>query len=386
MSKVICWIEVRDYNERAVADWFRKVSINSRVYISKLDRDIVCLDERDNIRARVIKSELDSFFNTLLYITDVRFIEIEDDCDKYDIDVMLSDKQVPQYAERGSIIPEDKLVREKRWIENKAYEMFMEALDYEDEIFSPYTTKSFHIKNATSLNVVTKTRLRLAKMFYSVKGYCMLCEADQKTMDKLYQPEIMDIRDRYLRNRDRRINDDIDDLEMAIAFVAMGVYCGNVTSDNKIHDNYYHVKYLDVFENRRIYICADRIKKCSRRLMFDRGFKEHVIKKMDILYDSKELDEVLYGYLLHIVISHELGHMAFRELLSINTDSENETLANWFMCLVNDKFCETIGYELRYHQPPMYNDYIKLLDPWRIKSIDTIINRTTKIDRLLKNY
>ena len=116
-------------------------------------------------------------------------------------------------------------------------------------------------------------------------------------------------------------------------------------------------------QDRIIKICRENIECTIRYLSMDQTFRNQILRPLGILVNSNDnaaLQSEAYLVLKRLVIAHELGHMVFRRIRKKRTNRENETLANWFACLVSDGFTRQLNALLIPHQGEEYQGFIAI--------------------------
>ncbi len=123
-------------------------------------------------------------------------------------------------------------------------------------------------------------------------------------------------------------------------------------------------------EERKIRICQDNIDKTIRFMNENKDFRNNVINAIAALKDERNhLDslEVASHILRQLVIAHELGHMVFRRIRDALTETEKESLANWFACLFSDDLGRYMLFSLSPYQRDIYHDYIEIPQRYKLK-------------------
>ena len=145
---------------------------------------------------------------------------------------------------------------------------------------------------------------------------------------------------------------------------------------------------------RTIRICDGCINRTVRFLAREQAFQTDFVEAICVFErewareDSEAYDYDLYEtrlqklseLLRQAVIAHELGHLVFRKCRDAHSETESESLANWFACLLLDPFEQELLKALLPHQGPEYQDFIELPGAYRLeeneyqKYCDTMAN------------
>lgn len=264
--------------------------------------------------------------------------------------------------------------------ENRIYEVYKDLLSrYYKGLEIP-----IYDENGEQIHVEEYLRI-IGKMFFALKGACVFSEDDslelrrRKIIDEKYASFNSNEFNRPYMQHPREIENDIEEVTYVFpkeeswpeVMKCMGLFHADEKSDAN-----------------SIMICEGNIRKTIRFMLEDKAFSEKVTSPIVALYNTdnlKRIEDLIYVFLNKMVFAHECGHLVFKSIRRDLSLTENESLANWFACLVGTQFDEELIHCLVPYQYPEYQDFVVLP---RMHSLEkkSYFEYCKKIGHLLRSW
>ena len=230
----------------------------------------------------------------------------------------------------------------------------------------------------------------VAKMMFALKGRVQFREVQYLDFltDQIKKEKYPGADDVLLRYPKELFKDDVIDspiyqfpkeLTWADVISAMGTF--SVANDDR---------------ERTVTICEDFIERTVRLMAEKESFLTDIVDAVDAvkeppLYEalrnrkagdtdvlSRIKDEDIFeakiaattDILKNLVIAHELGHMVLRKGNEYRITIQQESLANWFACLVSDQLGQEIIRSLLPYQGPDYQEFISIPSGYQLTKAD----------------
>lgn len=224
----------------------------------------------------------------------------------------------------------------------------------------------------------------VAKMLISLKGKCTYEIVDSLSLrkDHIIQNKYPDL---YRHNSNIRLNHPLELVE-EITEVVYDFPQEESWSDVMSCMGIFTVDAQD--KNRVVKVCKENIDKTVRFMEGDSAFKADILKSLEIIKSLNSESEVIEASseeMLQMVIAHELGHMVFRKIRRDLTLKQNESLANWFSCILADEYRNKMIELLTRYQSEEYSDFINIPMKYRLKK-NNYVNYCNKVNDLLRSW